>query len=95
MHPARRWLAFLSAAIAAILAVVLPLSSASAATASAAGNRVGASHPATIPAVGVSRRVCAGQGRCGGAPQPTIAAGLCVAAEGVLPGSGLRQAFLR
>jgi hypothetical protein len=33
MHPARRRLAFLSAALAAVLALVLPLSSASAATA--------------------------------------------------------------
>jgi hypothetical protein len=47
MHPGRRWLIFLSAAIAllaAVLAVLLPVTLASAATVPAAGNGVGASH---------------------------------------------------
>jgi hypothetical protein len=84
MTPARRPLAFLSAAIAviaAVLAGVLPATVASAATAPAAGTRVGASHPETILPVGGLQRVLAGEGRCEPAPQPGIAAGACVAAE--------------
>jgi hypothetical protein len=81
MRPARRWLVFLSAAIAALLAVVVPPAVASAAMQPAAGTRVGASHPATIPAVGASGPVSPGQGRCREAPQPDLAAGACVAAE--------------
>lgn len=84
MHPARRRLVFPSAAVAAlaaVLAIALPLSSASAAAVSAAGTRVGASHPAMVPAVGASRPVFPVQGRCGPAPQPRFAAGACVAAE--------------
>lgn len=78
MHPARRWLVFLSAAI---LTVLLPVTVAPAAAASAAGTRVGAHHPAMILAVGASRPVSAGQRQRGPASQPQIAAGACVAAE--------------
>ncbi len=85
VHPARRWRVFLSAAIAAVLAVALPAVNASAATRSAAGNRVGASHSQTIPAVGVSHPVLPGQGRCGGLTQAQVAAGARVAAEDTVP----------
>ncbi len=94
MHPARRWLALLSAAIAAVLTVVLPLSTASAASAPAAGTRVGASHPETILLVGPSRLVSAGEGRGEAVPQAQIVAGGCVAAEdatGSLTGSALAR----
>jgi hypothetical protein len=82
MRPARRRLAFLSAAviaaIAAVLAAVLP---ASAVTRSAAGNGVGASHPGMILAVGVSHSVSAGECRCEAGPQSGFVSGACVAAE--------------
>jgi hypothetical protein len=84
VNPARRLLAFFSAAaavLAAILAMVLPLSSASAQTAPAAGNGVGASHPQTIFTVGVPETVSAVQGRCEAGPQARSVSGLCVAAE--------------
>ena len=84
MHPGRRWLVFLSAAIAvlaAVLAVVLPVVPASASAGPAAGTRVGASHPEMIFAVGASRAVSAGEGRCGPASQAGFAVGACVAAE--------------
>ena len=76
-----RWPAFLSAAIAAVLTMVLPLSSASASAGPAAGTRVGASHPVMILPVGSSRAVSAVQGRCEPVPQAQFAAGACVAAE--------------
>lgn len=83
---ARRWLAFLSAAfitaVAAVLAVMLPVTIASAQTVPAAGNGVGAPHPQMILAVGSSRPVLAGEGRCEGLPQPGFVSGLCAAAEG-------------
>jgi hypothetical protein len=82
MHPARRTLlVLLSAAIAAILTVLLPVTVAPAATVSAAGTRVGAHHPGMILAVGSSRPVSAGEQRCGGSPQPQYVSGACVAAE--------------
>jgi hypothetical protein len=84
MHPARRRLAFLPAAIAAIAAVValmLPAGPTPAATVSAARNSVGATHPETILTVGVSHPVSPGERRCEPAPQPGFAAGACVAAE--------------
>jgi Colicin D len=88
MHPARRRLAFLPAAIAAIAAVValmLPAGPTPAATVSAARNSVGATHPETILTVGVSHPVSPGERRCEPAPQPGFAAGACVAAEDELP----------
>lgn len=91
MHPARRRLVFLSAAIAAlaaVLAIVLPATIASAAAVPAAGNRVGASHPVMILTVGVFRPVSAGEGRCGAVRQGRFAAGACVAREDALAGSG-------
>jgi hypothetical protein len=54
--PRRRLAAFLSAATAAVLAVVLPLSPASATAGLAAGTRAGASHPAAILNAGLSAR---------------------------------------
>jgi hypothetical protein len=90
MHPARHRLAFLSAAViavlAAVFAVVLPVTMASAASGPAAGNGVGASPPGMILPVGADQRVSAVQGRGEGLPQPHLAAGLCVAAEAA--GSG-------
>lgn len=82
MHPARRRLAFLSAAIAviaAVLAVLVPL--ASAAAASASETRVGAHHPGVILTVGASRSVCPVQCRGQACSQPGFVAGACVAAE--------------
>jgi Pretoxin HINT domain len=84
MTPARRWLAFLSAAVAvpaAVLAVVLPTAAASASAVPAAGDGVGALHPVMILTVGASRQVRAVQGRCETASQPQIVSGACVAAE--------------
>jgi hypothetical protein len=84
MHPARRRLASLSAAIAAVAAVValvLPAGPASAAAVSAAGTRVGASHPVMILTVGLSHQVLAVQGRCEPVPQAQFVSGACVAAE--------------
>jgi hypothetical protein len=84
MPPARRRPGFLSAAIAvlaAVLTVVLPATMASAASALAAGTRVGAAHPAVILTVGASRPVSPVQGRCESIPRPGFASGACVAAE--------------
>jgi guanyl-specific ribonuclease Sa len=81
MNPARRRLAFLSAAIAAVLSVVLASGSASAASALAAGNGVGAHHPGMILAVGLSQHVSAGEGRRQACSQLRVVAGACVAAE--------------
>jgi len=81
---ARRWLVFLSAAIAviaALLAVLLPATPASAQTGPEAGNGIGASHPAVILTVRVSHRVSAGEGRCEPVWQAGLASGACVAAE--------------
>jgi hypothetical protein len=92
MHPARRRLAFLSAAITAItvvLTVMLPVTMASALASAAAGNGVGIHHPETILPAGVQRPVSAGQGRRGCLPQPRIVAGACFAAE---EGSALANA---
>jgi hypothetical protein len=84
MQPTRR-LAFLSAAviavIAAVLTVVLSATLASASMPSAARNGVGAQHPGMIFTVGVSHGVSAGEGRGRAVPQPRFASGLCVAAE--------------
>jgi len=84
MHPARRWLVVLSAAlaaIAAVLAVMLPAASVSASAVPAAGNGVGAHHPGMILPVGASHAVSAGEGRRTEPPQARFAAGACVAAE--------------
>jgi hypothetical protein len=69
------------AVLAAVLAFVLPAANASAERASAAGNRVGASHPGMIFTVGVSRTVSAGEGRGEAVPRAYPASGACVAAE--------------
>jgi len=81
MHPAGRWLVFLSAAIAVVLSVVLAPSTASAAAVPAAGNGVRAHHPGMIFTVGADQRVPAGEGRAEGLPQAQIVSGACVAAE--------------
>jgi hypothetical protein len=85
MRPATRRLAFLSAAVIAVLAVVLavalPLGTASALTGPAARNGVGASHPAMILAVGASHAVLAVQGRGEAGPQARFVSGACVATE--------------
>jgi hypothetical protein len=81
VHPARRRLVFLSAAIAAVLAVLLPVTAAPAAAVPAAGNRVGAHQPGMTLTVGLSQTVSPGQGRCRVLLQPGIPAGACVAAE--------------
>lgn len=84
MDPARGRLTALSAAViaaAAVLAVLLWAFSASALTGPAAGTRVGASHPQMILAIGASRPVSAGEGRCEASLQAGFASGLCVAAE--------------
>jgi HNH endonuclease len=78
MHSARQWLAFLSAAV---LAILLPLTTAPAAAATAAGTRVGAHHPVLIFTVGASHAVSADQGRCQPALRLGIVSGACVAAE--------------
>jgi hypothetical protein len=80
MHPAGRWLVFLSAAIAVVLSVVLAPGTASAA-AVPAGNGVGAHHPGMIFTVGADQHVPAGEGRGEAAPRADLAAGACVAAE--------------
>jgi Papain fold toxin 1, glutamine deamidase len=89
MHPARRWLVLLSAAIAALLAVFVPLSCASVAAASAAGTRVGASHPGTIFTVRSSLPVPAAQRRGEACPHARFAAGACVAAEDTAGGTAV------
>jgi hypothetical protein len=84
VHPARRRLTVLSAAIAviaAVLAMLLPATPASVQTAPAAGTRVGASHPVAILSAGVSHAVSAGGSRCGLVSQARFTAGACVAAE--------------
>jgi hypothetical protein len=76
--------ASLSAAIAvmaAVVAVVPGAGLASAAAASAAQTRVGASRPVMILAVGASRAVSAGEGRGDQLSQPGFVSGACVAAE--------------
>jgi hypothetical protein len=95
MTSARRRLAFLSAAIAviaAVLAVLVPFTSAPTAAACASETRVGPSHSGMIFTVGPSQAVSAGQGRGEGLSQPHLVAGACVAAEDAegAAGGGLR-----
>jgi hypothetical protein len=80
MHPARRWLVFLSAAIAAVLAVVLPATLASASMPSAARNGVGASHSGMIFTIEADHSFSPGEGRCVSVSQAGFA-GSYVAAE--------------
>lgn len=91
MHPARRRPTFLSAAIAviaAVLAVLLPATLASAQARSAAGTRVGASHPAMILTVGSSHAISPVQRQCNANLQPHLAVGVCVAAEDTAGATG-------
>jgi hypothetical protein len=64
MHPARRRLVFLLAAIAAVLLALAAGHGGVGGSRSCGGTRVGASHPETIPTVGTNRPVSAGEGRC-------------------------------
>jgi YwqJ-like deaminase len=80
MHPARRRLAFLSAAIV-VLALILPAGIASAASGPAAGNRVWAFSSAAQVHVRADRLVSAVQRLGGAASCPFYASGACVAAE--------------
>jgi hypothetical protein len=91
MRPARRRLVFLSAAlaaVAAVLALVLPHTMSPAAVHPAAENAIGVSHSETIFTVGVSQPVSAGESRCEGLPRPQFAAGACVAAEDATTDAG-------
>jgi hypothetical protein len=71
------------AVVTAVLAVLLPPGTASAAAGRAAGTRVGASATSAPAAVGASRLVPAVQGRGQALPCPVYAPGACVAAEAV------------
>lgn len=82
VDPARRWLVFLSAAIAAVLTMLLPATAAPGAAVAAAGTRVGASHSQTILTVGRSAGVFPVQPRGEATLQPHLGVGACVAAEG-------------
>jgi hypothetical protein len=85
------WRTLLRAAVAvlaAVLAVVLP----SAAGASAAQTRVGASRPVTILTVGAPDQVSAVQGRREPGPRPWFVSGACVAAEDAAEDAGANAA---
>src|SRR5258708_19117114 len=91
MRPARRRLAFFSAAIA-VLAVTLPAWITSAAGGPAAGNRVWAFSSAAQVHVGADRLVSPGQ-RLGEAPvSPFYASGACIAPEAADQAATLRAA---
>jgi hypothetical protein len=81
MAPARRRLAFFSAALLAVLAVLLPAGTASAATVTAAGNRVWAISSAAHDHAGADRLVSADQRLGEPAACPFYASGACVAPE--------------
>ena len=81
------WLIFLSVAIAAVLAVVLPAASASAAAASASETRVGAHNPVMILGAGPSHQVLAVQGRRGPVPAAWVCVG-CVCCKSSSSPSG-------
>jgi hypothetical protein len=85
--PLRRRLAFFSAvlaAIAAVLGVVLSVTTASAAVFPGPGTRVGASRPVMILGVGADRSVSAGEGRGDAGPGRWFAVGARVAPEAVV-----------
>jgi len=91
--PAGRWPIFLLAALAAVLAFVLPAGTASASSLPTAGTRVGVFLPATPDLVGVAQHITAGQHWVRGPSQLRLASGHCVAAEdGVGALSGATQA---
>lgn len=77
----RRWAGLLLAALAAVLAVLLPAGTASASGVPAAQTRVGASHPAVVHIVGVAEHIAAGQRRSRAPSQLQIVSGHCVATE--------------
>lgn len=83
--PRPRWrvalFAHLTAALAAVLALLLPALPASASTWSAAETRIGAFHPAIAVVVGVHECITAGQRPVRGPLQLQVASGSCVAAE--------------
>ena len=88
-QPSRaRWRVLLLAALAAVLAMLLPAGTASASGLPAAQTRVGAIHPTVTTVVGVAEHIAAGQ-HLGRAPsQLRLVSGHCVAAEGISPTVG-------
>ena len=76
-----RWRVLLLAALAAVLALVLPAGTASASGVPAAQTRVGASNPAVTHIVGVAEHIAAGQRRSRAPSQLRLVSGHCVAAE--------------
>ena len=87
-----RWRVLLLAALAALLALVLPAGTASASGLPAAQTRVGAIHPAVVQIVGVAEHIAAGQRRSRAPSQLRLVSGHCVAAEesGVIYRTGSR-----
>ena len=77
----RRWAVLLLAVLAAVLALVLPASTASANGLSAAQTRVGVSTLAAPDVVGVAEHIAAGQRRSRAPSQLRLVSGHCVAAE--------------
>jgi hypothetical protein len=71
----------LLAALAVLIALLLPAGTASAATLPATQTGVGVSHPAATRSVGLDQRITAGQRRDGPRSQLQIVSGHCVAAE--------------
>lgn len=81
--PTRRWAGLLLAALAAVLAFVMPAGTASASGPPAAQTRVGAITPAVTTVVGVHECITAGQRPVWGPSQLRLALGHCVASEEV------------
>ncbi len=88
--PNRRWLVLLLAALAAVLAVLLPAGTASASGLPAAQTRVGAINPTVTVSVGVAEHIAAGQRRSRAPSQLQVVVGNCVAAEA---GGGTTKVF--
>ena len=82
-QPSRaRWRVLLLAALAAVLAMLLPAGTASASGLPAAQTRVGAIGPTVTTVVGVAEHIAAGQRRVRAPSQLQFVSGHCVAAEG-------------
>jgi len=77
-----RWRVLLLAALAAVLALVLPTGTASASGVPAPQARVGAIQPTVTTVVGVAEHIAAGQRRSRAPSQLQLVSGHCVAAEG-------------
>ena len=76
-----RWRVLLLAALAAVLALVLPAGAASASGLPAAETRVGVISPTVSTVVGVAEHIAAGQRRSRAPSQLRLVSGHCVAAE--------------